>query len=153
MADWDTIFKAYDVRGVYPDQLDEEAAYRIGRAFASWSAAPRIVLGKDCRLSSPALSGAFSEGVTDAGADVLDIQLATTDMVYFASGRLSMPGAMFTASHNPPRYNGVKLFLAGAAPVGEETGLREVRRLAERGGSTPGKAAKGSVRGQDMLGE
>jgi phosphomannomutase len=153
MADWDTIFKAYDVRGIYPDQLDEDAAYRIGRAFASWSAAPRIVLGKDCRLSSPALSGAFSEGVTDAGADVLDIQLATTDMVYFASGRLSMPGAMFTASHNPPRYNGVKLCLAGAAPVGEETGLREVRRLAQQDGSPSGKPAKGSARSQDMLGE
>ena len=90
--------------------------------------------------------------MTDAGADVLDIQLATTDMVYFASGRLSMPGAMFTASHNPPRYNGVKLCLAGAAPVGEETGLREVRRLAQQDRSPSGKP-KGSARSQDMLGE
>ena len=152
-AEWGTIFKAYDVRGIYPDQLDEEAAYRIGYAFASWSSAQCIVLGKDCRLSSPSLSGAFSEGVTDAGIDVVDIGLATTDMVYFASGRLSMPGAMFTASHNPPRYNGVKLCLAGAAPVGEETGLPEVRRLAERNGSSPARIARGTVRTQDMLDE
>src|SRR6266540_1521174 len=152
-ADWGTIFKAYDVRGIYPDQLDEEAAYRIGWAFASWSSAPSIVLGKDCRLSSPALSGAFSEGVTDAGIDVVDIGLATTDMVYFASGRLSMPGAMFTASHNPPRYNGVKLCLAGAAPVGEETGLVEVRRLAEQNGPSRARPARGTVRSHDMLDE
>jgi phosphomannomutase len=152
-ADWGAIFKAYDVRGIYPDQLDEEAAYRIGWAFASWASAPSIVLGKDCRLSSPALSGAFSKGVTDAGIDVVDIGLATTDMVYFASGRLSMPGAMFTASHNPPRYNGVKLCLAGAAPVGEETGLVEVRRLAERNGSSRARPARGTVRSQDMLDE
>jgi len=152
-ADWGTIFKAYDVRGIYPDQLDEEAAYRIGCAFASWSSASSIVLGEDCRLSSPALSGAFSEGVTDAGIEVVDIGLATTDMVYFASGRLSMPGAMFTASHNPPRYNGVKLCLAGAAPVGEETGLVEVRRLAERNGSSRARPARGTVRSHDMLDE
>jgi phosphomannomutase len=152
-ADWGTIFKAYDVRGIYPDQLDEEATYRIGWAFASWSSAPRIIVGKDCRLSSPALSGAFSEGVTDAGIDVVDVGLATTDMVYFASGRLSMPGAMFTASHNPPRYNGVKLCLAGAAPVGEETGLVEIRRLAERNGSSHARPARGTVRSHDMLDE
>ena len=152
-AEWGTIFKAYDVRGIYPDQLDEEAAYRIGYAFASWSSAPCIVLGKDCRLSSPSLSGAFSEGVMDAGIDLVDIGLATTDMVYFASGLLSMPGAMFTASHNPPRYNGVKLCLAGAAPVGEETGLPEVRRLAERNGSSRARIARGTVRTQDLLDE
>jgi phosphomannomutase len=152
-AEWGAIFKAYDVRGIYPDQLDEEAAYRIGYAFASWSSAKRIVLGKDCRLSSPSLSGSFSEGVMDAGIDVVDIGLATTDMVYFASGRLSMPGAMFTASHNPPQYNGVKLCLAGAAPVGEETGLLEVRRLAERNGSSRARIARGTVRTQDLLDE
>src|SRR2546428_8507486 len=136
-AEWGTIFKAYDVRGIYPDQLDEEAAYRIGYAFASWSSAQCIVLGKDCRLSSPSLSGAFSEGVTDTGIDVVDIGLATTDMVYFASGRLSMPGAMFTASHNPPRYNGLKLCRPGATPIGEESGLREIRAMAEDGAAPP----------------
>src|SRR5262249_4434255 len=105
-GDLGSIFKAYDVRGVYPSQLDEDAAYRIGRAFTSWAGASAIVLGKDCRSSSPALAAAFADGVMAGGTDVVDIGLSTTDMVYFASGRLSMPGAMFTASHNPPDYNG-----------------------------------------------
>src|SRR2546427_5596120 len=101
-ADLRRIFKAYDVRGVYPDELDEDAAFRIGRAFASWAGADRLVLGRDCRLSSPALAAAFTEGVTGSGAGVVDLGLATTDMVYFASGRLQLPGTMLTASHNPP---------------------------------------------------
>jgi phosphomannomutase len=152
-GDLGSIFKAYDVRGVYPSQLDEDASYRIGRAFASWAGAGRVVLGKDCRLSSPALAGAFADGVTDAGTDLIDIGLATTDMVYFASGRMSTPGAMFTASHNPPQYNGVKLCLAGAAPVGEDSGLTEVRQLAESIGPRRGTAAKGESRTQDMVQE
>ena len=131
-ADLEPIFKAYDVRGVYPEQFDEDAAYRIGRAFASWAKAEQIVLGRDCRLSSPAMSEAFAAGVTAVGVGIVDIGLATTDMVYFASGRLSLPGAMFTASHNPPEYNGLKLCLSGARPVGIESGLAEVRDLAER---------------------
>jgi phosphomannomutase len=131
-ADLERIFKAYDIRGIYPEQFDEDAAYRIGRAFASWTSADRIVLGRDCRLSSPAMSEAFAAGVAGAGARVEDIGLATTDMVYFASGRLSLPGAMFTASHNPPEYNGLKLCLSGARPVGEESGLPEIRALAEQ---------------------
>jgi phosphomannomutase len=152
-GDLGSIFKAYDVRGIYPSQLDEHGAYRIGKAFASWTGADRVVLGKDCRLSSPALAGAFADGVTDAGTDVIDIGLATTDMVYFASGRMSTPGAMFTASHNPPQYNGVKLCLAGAAPVGEDSGLTEVRRLAESIGPSRGTAAKGESRTLDMVQE
>jgi phosphomannomutase len=152
-GDLGSIFKAYDVRGVYPSQLDEDASYRIGRAFASWAKAGRVVLGKDCRLSSPALAGAFADGVTDTGADIIDIGLATTDMVYFASGRMATPGAMFTASHNPPQYNGVKLCLAGAAPVGEDSGLTEVRRLAESIGPSRGPTAKGQFRTQDMVQE
>jgi phosphomannomutase len=127
-----SIFKAYDVRGVYPDQLDEDAARRIGGAFAEFTAAPTVIVGRDCRISSPSLAGAFAEGVTRGGAAVLDIGLATTDMVYFASGRLDLPGAMFTASHNPPEWNGLKLCREGAAPVGEDSGLMEVRDLAER---------------------
>jgi phosphomannomutase len=127
-----SIFKAYDVRGVYPDQLDEDAARRIGGAFAEFTAAATVVVGRDCRTSSPALAQAFAEGVTRRGAGVLDIGLATTDMVYFASGRLDMPGAMFTASHNPPEWNGLKLCREGAAPVGEDSGLMEVRDLSER---------------------
>jgi phosphomannomutase len=138
-ADLRVIFKAYDVRGVYPDEFDEDAAFRIGRAFAEWLppagvSADRVVMGRDVRLSSPGLSDAFADGVTGAGMGVAEIGLSTTDMVYFASGRLSLPGAMFTASHNPPQYNGLKLCRPGAAPVGVESGLQEIRDLASRDG-------------------
>ena len=149
-VDLSLIFKAYDVRGVYPEQFDEDAARRIGRAFARWVESPRIVLGRDCRLSSPALAEAFVSGVTAEGAGVVDIGLATTDMVYFASGRLSLPGAMFTASHNPPQYNGLKLCRPGAAPVGEETGLRDVRDLAARLNGASAVAATGTVEHRDL---
>jgi phosphomannomutase len=144
-----SIFKAYDIRGVYPDQLDEAAARRIGSAFAEFTRAGRIVMGRDSRLSSPALSAAFAEGVTGRGPDVVDIGLATTDMLYFASGRLGLPGAMFTASHNPPEWNGIKLCRAGAAPVGEDSGLVEVRELAER--DLPPTGATGRLTSRDML--
>jgi phosphomannomutase len=146
------IFKAYDIRGIYPDDLDEEVAGRVGSAFAEFTGAPRVIVGTDCRLSSPALSAAFSEGVTSRGVDVVDIGLATTDMLYFASGRLDLPGAMFTASHNPPAWNGLKLCRAGAAPVGEDSGLMDVRDLAERGTVTA-PAARGRVSRQEMLDE
>jgi phosphomannomutase len=146
-----SIFKAYDVRGLYPEQFDEDAARRIGSAFAEFTRAERVVLGRDCRLSSPALAGAFSEGVTARGADVVDLGLATTDMLYFASGRLDVPGAMFTASHNPPQWNGLKLCGPGAAPVGEDSGLPRVRDLAERG-VEPGPR-RGTVSSRDMLEE
>jgi phosphomannomutase len=146
------IFKAYDVRGTHPDQIDEETCRRIGSAFAEFAGGSRFVLGRDCRLSSPALAAAFAEGITARGADVVDIGLATTDMLYFASGSLDLPGAMFTASHNPPQWNGVKLCRAGAAPVGEDSGLMEVRALAERRESPPG-AAPGRVTKLDQLGE
>jgi phosphomannomutase len=146
------IFKAYDVRGTVPDQIDEEVTRRIGDAFAVYTRAPRIVLGRDSRLSSPALAAAFAEGATARGADVIDIGLATTDMLYFASGRLNIPGAMFTASHNPPQWNGVKLCRAGAAPVGEDSGLMDVRDLAERH-EPPSAAAAGRVSKHDMVDE
>ena len=145
------IFKAYDIRGVYPGQLDEDAARRIGSAFAEFTRAPRIAMGRDCRLSSPALSAAFAEGVTRRGSDVVDVGLATTDMLYFASGRLGLPGAMFTASHNPPEWNGIKLCRAGAAPVGEDSGLLEVRELAER--DLPAAGPEGRLTSRDMLEE
>jgi phosphomannomutase len=147
------IFKAYDVRGTYPDQLDEDVARRIGTAFARFTDASTIVLGRDCRLSSPSLAAAFAEGVTGRGADVIDLGLATTDMLYFASGKLEVPGAMFTASHNPPQWNGVKLCRAGAAPVGEDSGLTEVRDLAERGADAPPAAAVGRVTRRDTVQE
>src|SRR5438128_5217998 len=108
-VDLSLIFKAYDVRGVYPEQFDEDASRRIGRAFARWIGSDRIVLGRDCRLSSPALAEAFAHGVLTSGVGIVDVGLATTDMVYFSSGRLSLPGAMLTASHNPPQYNALKL--------------------------------------------
>ena len=146
------IFKAYDIRGIHPDDLDEEVARRVGGAFAEFTGAPRMVVGRDCRLSSPALSAAFAEGVTARGVDVIDIGLATTDMLYFASGRLDIPGAMFTASHNPPSWNGLKLCRAGAAPVGEDSGLMDVRDLAERE-TPPPAAAAGRVTKQEMLDE
>jgi phosphomannomutase len=129
-VDLTRIFKAYDVRGVYPEELNEDIARRIGSAFAQFTGSKSVLLGRDCRVSSPSLGSAFAEGVTASGADVVDIGLATTDMLYFASGRLNKPGAMFTASHNPPHYNGVKLCRVGAAPVGADSGLDAVRDLA-----------------------
>lgn len=129
----DTIFKAYDVRGVYPDELDEDLARRIGNAFVAFTKAPRVVVGRDMRTSSEPLSAAFIEGATLAGASVIDAGLASTDLVYFASGRLDAPGAMFTASHNPAHYNGIKLCRAGAAPVGQDTGLGEIKEAVAEG--------------------
>ena len=150
-TDLSPIFKAYDIRGVYPEQFDEDAARRIGSAFARWVGADAVLLGRDCRVSSPPLSAAFVEGVTGEGVGVVDIGLATTDMVYFASGLLRMPGAMFTASHNPPRYNGLKLCRAGAAPVGLETGLAEILDLAAAGARPAPSPVRGALEERSML--
>ena len=125
------IFKAYDIRGVYPDDLDEDAARRIGGAFARFVKAPKVAVGRDMRISSPALADAFREGVHAAGAGTVDLGQVSTDALYFASGRLDMPGAMFTASHNPARYNGLKLCRERAAPIGSDSGLGDIRALAE----------------------
>ena len=130
--DLSAIFKAYDIRGLYPDQLDEDAARRIGHAFAHFTQSHRVIVGRDMRLSSPALSRSFAEGVSSAGASVIDIGEVSTDACYFASGRLDLPAAMFTASHNPGRYNGIKPCRAGAVPIGSESGLVDIRKLAER---------------------
>jgi phosphomannomutase len=148
--DLDRIFKAYDVRGVVPDELDVDTARRIGGAFASWSAAPRLLIGRDCRLSSPELAAALADGITAAGADVTDIGLASTDLLYFASGSLDLPGIMLTASHNPPNYNGMKFCLAGAKPVGQDTGLADIRALAAGPVPQP-SASPGSVEHRDLL--
>jgi phosphomannomutase len=145
----DRIFKAYDVRGVVPDDLDATLVRAIGAAFASWSGAPGIVVGRDCRLSSPELAAAIAEGAVSQGVDVVDLGLASTDLLYFASGSLDMPGIMLTASHNPKEYNGLKFCLAGAKPVGEETGLRDIRALVEQG--VPPTGDPGVVRHQDLL--
>jgi len=137
-----SVFKAYDVRGVYPEQIDEVVAHRIGGAFAEFTGAQTVVVGRDMRVSSEPLSRAFIEGVLGRGVNVVDIGLVSTDTLYFASGRHSMPGAMFTASHNPGQYNGIKMCLKGAAPIGEETGLKDILRLAEAGfGESPGVGA------------
>ncbi len=118
MADLDAIFKAYDVRGVYPEQIDESVARGVGNAFVGFTGAARVLVGRDARPSSEPLVAAFVDGATLAGAEVVDLGIASTDLVYFASGALDAPGAMFTASHNPAQYNGIKLCRAGAAPVG-----------------------------------
>ncbi|ANB06762.1 phosphoglucosamine mutase [Streptomyces ambofaciens] len=136
-ADLSQIVKAYDVRGVVPDQWDETLAELFGAAFVELTGARAIVVGHDMRPSSPGLSGAFARGAAARGADVTVIGLCSTDQLYYASGALNLPGAMFTASHNPARYNGIKLCRAGAAPVGQDTGLAEIRALVE-GWSTSG---------------
>ncbi|MEX1208444.1 MAG: phosphomannomutase/phosphoglucomutase [Acidimicrobiia bacterium] len=148
--DLNAIFKAYDVRGTVPDQLDDEAARRIGAAFAAFAASERIAVGRDVRTSSPVLAAAFIEGILSQGVAVDDIGLVTTDMVYFAAGELDEPGAMITASHNPKGYNGIKLCLAAAAPVGVDTGLIEVKSLAEA--DLPPALERGEVRQVDILG-
>lgn len=146
----DTIFKAYDVRGVYPDEIDEGIAKRIGNAFVRFTGASTVVVGYDMRPSSVPLSQAFIEGATLAGADVVNVGLASTDLVYFAAGTLDAPAAMFTASHNPAQYNGVKLCRAGAAPVGESTGLVQIKE-AVASGLLERAEEIGQVREQDML--
>jgi phosphomannomutase len=123
----DAIFKAYDIRGLYPEEINEDLARKIGNAFARFVGSARIVVGHDMRPSSIPLAEAFIDGATLAGVDVTFIGLASTDMLYFASGRLDAPGAMFTASHNPAQYNGIKMCRAGAAPIGEDTGLLKIR--------------------------
>ncbi|PZG32947.1 phosphomannomutase/phosphoglucomutase [Spongiactinospora gelatinilytica] len=132
MGDLARIFKAYDVRGVVPDELDTEIAEAVGAAFAEVTGAASIVVGRDMRASSEPLAAAFARGATARGAGVLDIGLASTDLLYYASGSLGRPGVMFTASHNPARYNGMKLCGPGAVPISENTGLTEIRdRAAE----------------------
>jgi phosphomannomutase len=144
------IFKAYDVRGTVPDQLDEGLAFATGSAFVEVVGAPVVVVGHDMRPSSPGLAGAFAAGVTAAGADVVMIGLASTDQLYFASGHLGHAGVMFTASHNPAAYNGIKMCRAGAVPIGVETGLADIRDSVVRGGHRPAPEA-GSITEQDVL--
>ncbi|MFJ8044605.1 phosphomannomutase/phosphoglucomutase [Kitasatospora sp. NPDC096147] len=138
MRDLKQLVKAYDVRGVVPDQWDEVLSWAFGAAFVRVVGASAVVVGHDMRPSSPSLSRAFAEGAAASGADVVEIGLCSTDQLYYASGSLDLPGAMFTASHNPARYNGIKLCRAGAAPVGQDTGLSEIRELVESWTSADG---------------
>ncbi|MGQ4433021.1 phosphomannomutase/phosphoglucomutase [Streptomyces sp. SAS_260] len=130
-ADLSQLVKAYDVRGVVPDQWDESLAELFGAAFVQVTGASAIVTGHDMRPSSPGLSAAFARGAAARGVDVTEIGLCSTDQLYYASGAFDLPGAMFTASHNPAKYNGIKMCRAGAAPVGQDTGLAEIRQLVE----------------------
>ncbi|MDQ1396511.1 MAG: phosphomannomutase [Acidimicrobiaceae bacterium] len=152
MASLDSIFKAYDVRGTVPDQLDADLCRRIGAGFARFAGAPRVVIARDMRESGVELSRAFAEGVTATGVDVVDLGLASTDLIYFASGKLDAPGAMFTASHNPARYNGIKMCLAGAKPIGQGTGLEEIKAMAAEGPPAPA-STPGTITEQNMLDE
>jgi len=147
--DLDRIFKAYDVRGVVPDDLDDDLVRAIGGAYAQITDDRPILIGRDCRLSSPDLAAALAEGITAQGSDVVDLGLASTDLLYFASGSLDLPGIMITASHNPKQYNGLKFCQPGARPVGEETGLRDIRAIVEAGVAPAGE--RGSVQRRDLL--
>ncbi|PZF81774.1 phosphomannomutase/phosphoglucomutase [Jiangella anatolica] len=152
MRDLAPILKAYDIRGVVPDELDDETVRAIGWAAAHVLAdgSGALVVGHDMRPTSPGLAAAFADGVTAAGVDVVMAGLTSTDQLYYASGALGLPGAMFTASHNPARYNGIKLCRAGAAPVGYDTGLSDIRALIADGVDTP-VAARGRITARDTL--
>ncbi len=128
------IFKAYDIRGIYGTDFDEHDAYAIGRATVDFLGCQRLAVGRDARVSSPVLFEGFTRGAMEAGADILDLGVITTPMVYFAAGRLDVDAAVsITASHNPPEYNGMKICLRGALPVGETSGLSEIRDIALKG--------------------
>src|ERR1700757_5317815 len=144
------VFKAYDVRGIYPDELDEAGAEAMGRAYVEQFEPRQIAVGRDMRLSSPGMQEAFMRGAAAAGADVLDLGLVGTEMVYFAVGSLELEGgAMVTASHNPKQYTGLKLVRRGALPVGGESGLLDVRdRAVSDTGSESGDA--GSAQAYDI---
>ncbi|WP_426364164.1 phosphomannomutase/phosphoglucomutase [Streptomyces sp. E-08] len=153
-ADLSQIVKAYDIRGVVPDQWDETLAELFGAAFVRVTDAAAIVVGHDMRPSSPGLASAFARGAARLGADVTLIGLCSTDQLYFASGSLDLPGAMFTASHNPAQYNGIKMCRAGAAPVGQDTGLADIRALAEEWtekGAPQAAATPGTITERDTL--
>ncbi len=145
------VFKAYDVRGIVPDQVDTELARATGSAFVRVVGATTVVVGHDMRPSSPDMAGAFAEGASAAGADVVMIGLASTDQLYFASGHLAHPGAMFTASHNPAQYNGIKLCRSLAQPVGLDTGLAEIRDLVAGGGGPAAGTPPGAISEHDVL--
>jgi phosphomannomutase len=144
------VFKAYDIRGLYPTELDEAGAYAIGRAYVEEFEARRIAVGRDMRLSGPVMAAATIEGAADAGAEVLDIGMVGTEMLYFAVGELGLDGGIaVTASHNPKEYTGMKIVRRGALPVGGDSGLMDVRDRAIAGGSPDG-SRRGQVRSEDV---
>jgi phosphomannomutase len=150
VAEYAKIFKAYDIRGTVPDELDESVAEAVGAAFVLLTGAPAVATVHDMRTSSVPLAEAFGHGAAAQGADVVSGGLGSTDMLYYASGSLGIPGAMITASHNPAKYNGIKLCRAGARPVGSATGLTELRAMAENG-VPAGPATPGTIAARDLL--
>ncbi|MGI5213942.1 phosphomannomutase/phosphoglucomutase [Plantactinospora sp. CA-290183] len=162
MSDLSAIVKAYDVRGTVPEQWDERAAEALGAALAqvlrtSGEQRDTVVIAHDMRASSPGLAAAFAHGVRSEGLGVLDVGLGSTDLLYYASGSLDLPGAMFTASHNPARYNGIKMCRAGARPIGQDTGLAELRdraqALLDKGESRPEGGPLPPLERRDLLPE
>src|SRR5580693_8100485 len=131
MTSLSDVFKAYDIRGVVPDRLTPPQFRAIGMAVARFTGGPSLLVARDMRQSGAALSRAFADGARSEGVPVVDLGLASTDLLYFAAGSLDAPGAMFTASHNPARYNGLKLCQSGARPIGRDTGLAEIQHTAE----------------------
>ena len=152
----DRIVKAYDIRGTTPNEMNDEVAFALGVAFADFVNAPMVIVARDMRVTGESLAASFASGVTSRGVNVLDLGLASTDLVYFAAGTLDAPGAMFTASHNPAEYNGIKFCLSGARPVGIDTGLATIRDAAKLvlTDSGPGAVAtRGTVSTRNMLEE
>lgn len=150
----DRIVKAYDIRGTTPDEMNDEVAFALGVAFSDFVNAPTVLVARDMRTTGESLAAAFADGVMSRGINVIDLGLASTDLVYFAAGTLNAPGAMFTASHNPAQYNGIKFCLSGARPVGMDTGLAHIRDaaknvLAGKGGAP--SAVRGTLSQQDLL--
>jgi len=149
LMDLSNIIKAYDVRGIFPDEFDEGIAARIGAAFAAFVDADEVIVGHDCRVSSPAIREALIDGITSQGVNVRLIGEIPTDMLYYASGALSLPGVVITASHNPGQYNGLKFCQPAAAPIGADTGLQDIQRMAEEG--LPGSEDVGEVVRADVV--
>ncbi len=150
----DRIVKAYDIRGTTPDEMNDDVAYALGVAFADFVKAPTVLVGRDMRVTGESLAESFSRGVISRGVNVVNLGLASTDLVYFAAGSLDAPGAMFTASHNPAEYNGIKFCLSGARPVGIDTGLATIRDAAKEvlaGRGPADVAAFGTIAERDML--
>jgi phosphomannomutase len=152
-AGLDAVFKAYDIRGLVPDELDADLARQVGGAFARFAQSKTVLVGRDMRPSGLELSGAFIDGVLDQGCDVVDLGLIPTDLLYFAAGNMDLPGATFTGSHNPAQYNGIKLCLPGAKPVGEDTGLDVIKADIASGTAPPPAARRGEAHALDLLGD
>src|SRR5215468_2428946 len=147
------IFKAYDVRGTYPDQINEEGARAIGAAFVAYLNARRIAVGRDMRLSSPALAAAFIDGATSQGADIVDYGMIATDMLYFAVASDQLEGGVqITASHNPKQYNGMKMVRREAFPLSGEAGISDIRDTIAADRLPPPAARRGQVTTKDTLG-